>query len=296
MERVNVLISTYNGEKYIMDQVDSILSQTYPDIQIYVRDDGSTDRTVSILKTLAKKNEIVLLEGENIGFGRSFLNLLRYADEGEYWAFCDQDDIWDNDKVGRAIEKLRDMPEDEPNMYFHNFDLTDENMNVIGVYQNSIPNYSFQMAITECLHMGFATVINSKLRDLMLKGDVMSLPSHDWWAELIVMEFGNVYADDYIGAKHRRLDTSLSSNGLKSRMKWFFGALKGNSEIPDLAREFMNVFGDNMKKEDKRVLNWFVMERYSIIKAFKKFFFIGRWRTNITSEWVIRCLMLIGRI
>ncbi|MCI8507780.1 MAG: glycosyltransferase family 2 protein [Lachnospiraceae bacterium] len=296
MEKVNVLISTYNGEKYITAQIDSILNQTYTNLRIYVRDDGSTDQTVSILKTYEKRNQIVLLEGENVGFGRSFMQLLQYAEDGDYWAFCDQDDIWDSHKLDKAVKQLKSMPDTEPNLYFHNFFLTDENMNITGTYRNCIPDYSFQMAITECLHMGFATVFNSRFRELMLKGDITQIPSHDWWAELIAMEFGNVYTDDYIGARHRRLDVSVSGNGLGSRIKWFFGALKGSSEIPELAKEFLHVFGNEMKLKDKEVLEWFVMERCSIKKILKKFFYGRRWRTSLTSELVLRFLMLAGKI
>lgn len=296
MKLVNILISTYNGEKYIREQIDSLLNQTYRNIKIYVRDDGSKDKTLDILHEFSEKNQIILIEGQNAGFGSSFMQLLKLAEEGDYWAFCDQDDVWDSEKIGNAVKYLNQVDERTPNMYFHNFSLTDENLNVTGQYRNRISNYSFQMAITECLHMGFATVINKELRRLMLKGDVMKLRSHDWWAELIVMEFGSVYTDDYIGAKHRRLDISLSSTGLKSRIKWFFGALKGNSEIQNITEQFLSVFGEEMKENDRKILKWFVSEKYNLVKAFKKSFYIRRWRTSMASELVVRFLMLVGKI
>lgn len=296
MELVNILISTYNGEQYIEKQIESIIKQTYPSIKIYIRDDGSTDKTLDILQKYSNDERITVIQGDNVGFGSSFMQLLDMAAEGEYWAFCDQDDIWDDCKVKNAVEKLRTMEYNEPNMYFHNFYLTDENMNIIGVYSNRISGYSFQMAITECLHMGFATVINKTLRDLMLKGDIMNLRSHDWWAELIVMEFGNVYTDDYIGAMHRRLDSSLSSSSLKSRVKWFFSALKGNSEICNLTRQFKIVFEDKMNEKDRKVLSWFDNSRYNLIVALKKCFYYKRWRSSIISELVVRILMLVGKI
>lgn len=76
-ELVNVLISTYNGEKYIKDQIDSILGQTYPNIRIYVRDDGSSDNTCNILKEYEKAGKIVLFRGDNVKWGKSFLTLLK---------------------------------------------------------------------------------------------------------------------------------------------------------------------------------------------------------------------------
>ena len=86
-ELVNVLISTYNGEKYIKDQIDSILGQTYSNIKIYVRDDGSSDNTCSILEEYEKTGKIVLFRGNNVKWGKSFLTLLKKAETGAYWAF-----------------------------------------------------------------------------------------------------------------------------------------------------------------------------------------------------------------
>ncbi len=293
---VNVLISTYNGERYISEQIESILCQTYKNIMIYVRDDGSTDDTVSILERYERENKIQLLKGENLGFGRSFLTLLSHVKTGEFWAFCDQDDIWDECKIEFAYKQLIKMPKDGPNMYVHDFLITDEAMNTLSSYGNNIPGYDFRMAITECLHMGFSMVFNAKFRELMLQGDINKLPSHDWWAELIVMEFGNIYVDDYIGAKHRRLDSSISENNIKNRIKWVGRALQGGSEIPHITREFKRVFGDEMKKDSLQVLVLFVDKKYNFIKSIKKAFCPARWRTSIVSEFVLRGLMLIGKI
>lgn len=296
MELVNVLMSTYNGEKYIKEQLDSILHQSYHNLRIYVRDDGSSDGTLDILERYHRENKIILLKGDNVGYGSSFMQLLALADEGEYWAFSDQDDIWDSGKISRSVNKLSKMKKTEPNMYYHSYELTDEKMNVIGKSRAPIPNYSFQMAITECFHLGFATVINKELRELMLKGNASNIISHDWWAELIAMEFGNIYCDKYIGAKHRRLEESVSSSSLKSRVRWFFKALKGNSEIQSLTLSFCDTFETEMDKKDRRILLWFVSERYSFIKSLKKCFYYRRWRTSLASEFVVRFLMLAGKI
>lgn len=296
MDRVSVLISTYNGERYIGEQIQSILNQTHKNIKIYVRDDGSTDATADILKEYEKNGIIEFLEGNNIGFGRSFLKLLEYADESDFWAFCDQDDVWDEHKIEFACKKLNEMSSNTPNLYVHDFFLADESMNNFSKYGNYIPRYDFRMAITECLHMGFSMVFNVKFRELMLRGNIDKLPSHDWWAELIAMEFGNVYVDDYIGAKHRRLDNSISENNLKNRVKWVGRALRGDSEIPFITKEFKSVFQDEMSKESLQVLDLFVESRYSLLKSLKKAVYPRRWRTSLTSEIVVRILMLIGKI
>lgn len=293
---VNVLISTYNGETYIAQQIDSILEQTYSDFRIYVRDDGSNDGTLNVLSKYENEKQIVVFKGENIGFGRSFLWLLNEIDTGEYWAFCDQDDVWAKDKLQKAVDALERMDNCNPNYYVHDFYITDEQLNIEGEHKNYIKNYSFQMAITECLHMGFATVFNRKFRSYMLKGDISKLPTHDWWAELIAMEFGTIYVDSYLGAYHRRLQTSVSGSALKNRIKWFKGALGGQSEIPTIAKEFYDTFEKNMNQKDKKVLSLFANRRYNLIHAVCKTCYPKRWRSSILSEMCVRFLMLIGRI
>lgn len=94
MYKVAVLLSTYNGSKYIKEQIDSILSQEGVNIDIYIRDDESTDETVNIIYEY-KSNNIFLTEGKNIGVGNSFMELLYSVPEiYDYYAFADQDDIW----------------------------------------------------------------------------------------------------------------------------------------------------------------------------------------------------------
>ena len=225
------------------------------------------------------------------------MKLLRYAEEGDYWAFCDQDDVWEADKLARAVEKLDTMSENEPNIYVHDFWLTDEKLTPISRYGNEIKGYDFRMAITECLHMGFSTVFNKSFRDYMLMGRIDNIPTHDWWEELIAMEFGNIYVDDYIGAWHRRLDDSISENNIGNRVKWFFRAFRGGSEIPYICKEFYHTFKEKIKDEDMRILKLFIEDNKSkFTKSFKKAFYPKRWRTSLASESVIRVLMLFGRV
>jgi len=296
MKLVNVLMSTYNGHKYIREQIDSILNQTYQDIKLYIRDDGSTDNTIQIIQEYVNNPKVIIIKGKNIGYGSSFMQLLSIANEGDFWAFSDQDDVWEKDKLERAVKKLNEMEKNAPNMYFHSFLQTDHALNMINVYEVAFDNYSFQKAITECVHLGFATVFNRKLRDKVLQGVDIDIVSHDWWVEMVVMAFGNVYYDRYIGAKHRRLKDSVSSNKLKKRLEWFGTALKGESEIHKLTRAFGHVYKDELNATDSKVLDLFVYDGYSFIKAIKKVCYLQRWRSSCVSELSLRFLMLLGKI
>ncbi|MCD7824539.1 MAG: glycosyltransferase [Clostridiaceae bacterium] len=299
MKQVNILLSAYNGETYLEEQVKSIIRQTYTNWKLYIRDDGSSDNTVAVLERLRAKypDKIVYWRGENIGFGKSFLELLEKAEEGDYWAFCDQDDVWLPDKLFWAIEWLEQHESREIPILFHSaFTNTDEALNPQGDYLPPDYRYDFIRSITDCLHMGFSEVINAKLREMMLQGDRSVLTTHDHWAELLVMEFGHAEFDPRAATLHRRLDNSVSEGNWKNKVKWFRGAWHGDSEILPSARELMRVFGKEMKPRDRAVLKWFVYDRYSLVKSIKKAFYPHRWRPGLVSECCIRFLMLFGRI
>lgn len=125
MEKVCILLSTYNGEKYVNEQIDSLLAQENVDVTILIRDDGSKDNTVSILKDYAANNsKIVLLEkefGHNFNVAKSFSFLLTSAykmfNDIKYFFFCDQDDFWLPGKCFRAVERLKTHSE-KPALYF----------------------------------------------------------------------------------------------------------------------------------------------------------------------------------
>ena len=113
-----ILMSTYNGNQYLKEQLDSIVNQTVlNDCTLFVRDDGSNDDTVNILDSYKKKINMIIEEGNNFGFCKSFNYLLRHAPNADYYAFCDQDDVWLPNKLEIAIKKIRKYTQ-KPEMYF----------------------------------------------------------------------------------------------------------------------------------------------------------------------------------
>lgn len=298
MKQVNVLISTYNGEAYIRQQIDSILNQTYKNIKIYVRDDGSKDETISILKEYQNDNKLSLIVGDNVRWGRSFMTLLKLSEEGDYWAFADQDDVWDENKIAWAVEYMDSVDEKTPCLYGCSYELTNESMDEItGVVTPPGYKFDFRRAMTDCLFQGFVIVLNKSLRDIMLRADIENLSSHDWWACILAAKFGVTYFDSRVGAKHRRLDTSMSSMGIKSKLKWFKTTFSsGNSDIGSCAKEYVRVFGEEYKDKDLKRAKWFINDHYSIKNSLCKALYPKRWRPSVVSELSIRLLMLLGRI
>lgn len=131
---VVVMMATYNGEKYLEEQLQTIINQDDVNVIMYARDDGSTDHTMDVLKKHIPIDRI--LQGNHDGSADNFWNLLRYVSENckeEYYAWADQDDIWDSDKLKVAIERLRLATNDnkKPALYSSNNRKIDSNGNAI---------------------------------------------------------------------------------------------------------------------------------------------------------------------
>ena len=128
MKKVTILLSSYNGETYLDEQLESIVAQKGVMTDILVRDDGSSDHTCDILDQWQQKTSLRWYSGENIGPARSFMDLLRQADDSCYYAFSDQDDYWLSDKLKVAVDKLESY-ERRPALYFCQTELVDKKLN-----------------------------------------------------------------------------------------------------------------------------------------------------------------------
>lgn len=127
MEKIDVLLASYNGEKYIREQIDSILNQTYKNIHLIISDDFSTDGTIKILKEYEKKDDriTVYYQNENLGYVKNFEFLLSKV-SSEYYMFSDQDDVWYKDKIEASYTELKQKDVD---LVFCNLEIVDENLN-----------------------------------------------------------------------------------------------------------------------------------------------------------------------
>ena len=191
--RVQVLMSTYNGERFVAEQIDSLLSQSWKNLEILIRDDGSTDGTWGILEKYRKRYpNIRIIAGQNVGVAKSFFELLKMSD-GEFAAFCDQDDVWLERKVEAAIAMLG--KEQGPALYCGGKTLVDSSLNPIEKQNRERLALGFGNAVVECICTGCTAVLNRKLIDLMK----VRLPEHailhDWWSYLVAAYAGKVLYD-----------------------------------------------------------------------------------------------------
>lgn len=194
--KIGVLMSTYNGEKYVVEQLCSILSQLPPDAQVLIRDDGSTDATVSEIDRL-NDHRVTVIRGSNIGFCRSFFALIDAIPlDAEVVFLSDQDDVWLPNKVAHVCSTLGDQ-NDTPAVYCGRMRLVDKDLRDITLSTAYPRGASFECALAENIVTGCASAFNQRARALIAQcGDLDLIHFHDWWIYLVVSAFGKVIVDD----------------------------------------------------------------------------------------------------
>lgn len=220
MKCVYVMLSTYNGEQYIEQQIDSILSQKEVAVQLLIRDDGSTDGTIEILRKYEQQREnIVLYEGENIGYIRSFLWLVSQCpiEEEAYYAFSDQDDIWDEDKLSASIAKIKGEKAQGAVLYYSDLKVVDKEGNYIrraNNWEGRITKYMISVFIGI---RGCTMVYNGELQKLLCIDPIEEVSGHDTYIALVAFWLGKVVYDEIPHINYRQTGANLSITGLS---KW----------------------------------------------------------------------------
>lgn len=214
---ISVCMSTYNGEKYIKEQLDSILSQITNEDEVIISDDSSTDKTIDIIENY-KDSRIVLLK--NNKFHSTIYNLensLKHS-KGEYIFLCDQDDKWTSDKVSICLSYINNY-----DLLIHDAFVTDSVLNMVheSFYKINNTKYGkFQNLIKNGYH-GCCMVVNRKLLDSVLPFP-KNLPMHD----MFIGNFAafNKFRIKFINEKllyYRRHDKNVSQSSNKSTRKIF---------------------------------------------------------------------------
>lgn len=294
---VNILLSVYNGEKYLKEQLESLRSQTYPHIHLYIRDDGSSDASHSIIQDFSASSPfpVTFIQGENLGFVKSFFQLLSKSPTGDLWSFCDQDDVWLPDKVERGVNWMKTQPTQIPLLFQTAYVIVDQDLNPTSNYLPPKYSIDFRRSITENWYSGFSSMINGSLREFLLLGNPEKIDYHDWWMEMIAAAFGKMEFDSHICAKYRRSNHSVTRITFQKKIQWFLANLKLTSPITLRCQEFQTIFQEKMQEKDRQILAWFCLP-LSLKNQFRKVFFPKAWRPDLPSELSMRLLMLFGKL
>lgn len=295
-KKVQILMSTYNGEEYIREQLDSVLAQSYPDVDILIRDDGSSDDTFVILKEYEERHSnIRAYQGENIGVNKSFFELLKNSDKkAEYIGFCDQDDYWLAEKIEKAVGQLKRF--EGPALYCGAKTLVDQNLEKLENQQNPNLTPGFGNAVIESICSGCTALMNRKLAEIIIARLPNDVVHHDWWCYMAAEYLGSTYYDKNSYIYYRQhggneVGASGSAIGMvkaKARdLKKRRGALK---------RQLLDFKHFYHTKPEKDALVDAILRAEKFPGRFTILFDRRWYRQSSLDNWVVRGLFLLNRM
>jgi glycosyltransferase involved in cell wall biosynthesis len=219
---VAILMCSYNGERYLAEQLDSFEAQTYKSWTLWVSDDGSRDETLEILERYQLRwgeDRLHIVHGPSKGFAPNFLSLVcRTEIQAHFYAYSDQDDVWRPNKLERAMNAVGAFLPRTPLLYCSRTQLVDESLKPIGTSPRFDRRPSFRNALTQNIAGGNTMVFNDSARNVLLAaGPRLRIVAHDWWTYLAVSAAGgNIVYDDYLALLYRQ----HSSNLIGSNQGW----------------------------------------------------------------------------
>ena len=300
-KRVQILLSTYNGEKYLQEQLNSYIEQTYFDhIKVLVRDDGSTDQTPDILREYANQYGFEVLFGENIGINASYHELLRVSDASfDYYAFSDQDDVWLPNKIELALSQLDLIEDGTPALFFSLSQISDENLKAISTSQFPVQGISFYNAMVQNVAPGHTQVFNHELRRLLLKTDCSDAHVLDWWTYLLACGVGMVCFEPHCTVLHRQHSHNMVGYELNPFKKFFVRLKRVRSKeaiaISKQLLGFQHAYSSILPEEYRKEVSDFLEMQSSIFSRFSYLSHAQIFRQTMVDNILVRLLYLLGK-
>lgn len=252
LPKVCILLSSYNGREYIKEQIDSLLAQEAVNVEIVIRDDGSTDETPAIIEEY--KGKVELIRGTNIGCENSFAELLKYYNDADYYAFCDQDDYWMPKKLISEVEAIKAI--EGPALVACNLFLCDEQLNIKGPLHSKKDIKSIRNNMKNnylCNMHGCVLMWNRNLHERLCNNVPGEIVSHDGWVNTVANAIGTVVVLEEPLIKYRihSNNTAGHASGIIERAKKGIRIYLGkNHPRRDLiAKEILNRFASDMDHE-----------------------------------------------
>lgn len=299
MGNIAVIMSTYNGEKYIEEQLNSILEQInikHDTVKIYVRDDGSKDHTVDILREYEKKNLLQIIDSDgNIGVKRSFFKLLGVV-EADYYFFSDQDDIWFADKLIEFIKQFKLVDKKIPQGIFSDLMIVDKyavstNIKMSQTLPGDNRNHSLNDLLFNFKVTGAALAINRPLRDetlLLTKEDIKNVRMHDSIIAKISAATGSLTYIEKPTIYYRQHENNVigaSKNSIKKYeiLKKFKAKCNELRRMEKENKVLYEKFYDVIKNDSEKTMLKNVYDFYFQRNIFKKIFLFKKIESTIDS-------------
>lgn len=270
-KKVLVLLSTYNGQTYLNEQIDSILNQkTSHQVDLMVRDDGSTDGTIEILKEYERKMplRVKVCYEKNIGYLDSFFELIKKAEGYDYYALSDQDDVWLEEKIDVAVAQCEACSYEGPLLYGSSSFLVNDHLEVMGETQKNLKGITWDNLLIQNIFPGHSQVFNDSLCQI-LKADIdcSRIYVHDFWITYMALLFGKVIFDNQSHTLYRQHGTNTVGFG-KNSIEWICERLKriGNNDNKKIAAQihyFHEQYEKYMSEDLKKEISAFIQAQNS---------------------------------
>lgn len=296
---VAILMSTYNAEPFLKEQINSILGQTYTNWKLFIRDDGSSDSTSLIIEEFTKKDDRIFFVNKdsikNVGVISSFFLLLSCV-KADFYMFCDQDDVWLQSKIRLSLDRMNQQKKvDLPTLVHTDLKVVDQNLNIINESfmkkeklnrKSQLGNLIIQNNVTGCTVM-----INNSFRNIVIdKGIPNEVIMHDWWMALVGNAIGETLFVDVPTMLYRQ--HNLNVVGSSSTIKKIMGGY-GRKEIinsiikaSEQDKAFIDLYHENLSKKKLETINFAAnMIHYPRVKRMR-----GLKTNNIFKSGFIRNL------
>ncbi|GKV82504.1 hypothetical protein PEC106664_32780 [Pectobacterium carotovorum subsp. carotovorum] len=301
MVSIDIAMATYNGEKYIVEQINSIINQTVENWTLYISDDASRDNTVALIKELALVDDrIILINEERQGGVLGNFNKVLEATKADYVFLADQDDVWPKNRVELLLSEIqkKDKNTDGPMMIYSDLELVDENLNTIAEsFYNSckikpLENIDPINLLWKCSVYGCTTVFN---RALLKK--CLPIPSgitmHDNWLALNAATENGLFYFDQTTIKYRQHDNNVVGGGRKNLIKRVGSSLASFDRISKSKAKVKKMLFEIKKIEKNDVFHLIELKGIDLVSFSFKYIFLNALRDKKILSFLTFIVFLV---
>ena len=299
---VAIIMATYNGARFIQEQIDSILNQQVVDVHFYISDDGSSDSTLDIINEYFKNYPDQFKKLFQVDFkspARNFLSILpKVIQDYDYYAFSDQDDVWMDNKLQTAIKKINEGYA----LYCGRTENTNKNLQSYGHSPLFRFLPSFKNAIVQSIAGSNTMVFNQEIFNLLKDSFNYKVPMHDWWTyQLATFTGHHVYYDPIPKVFYRQHSHNFNGSnlGIRSQLKRIFHGLFGRYQYwNNLNEKNLMEYLDFGTKENLKVFYQFqYLRKKSNFLNFKLSYInqVGIYRQTLFGNWMLKLSIFLKR-
>jgi glycosyltransferase involved in cell wall biosynthesis len=303
--QVTVLLGTYNGERFLDEQLQSIIRQSYSNWQIIVSDDGSTDSTPALLKRYQQQlgeKRLRIIEGPQKGFAANFMALADALEiQTEYFAFSDQDDIWHPEHLERALRWMRLIDGNIPALYCGRTRLVQDSGQPFGISPLFCRPPSFSNALVQSLAGGNTMVFNRSAQQLLAQTSELPIVSHDWWLYMLVSGAqGHIHYSEEPTVDYRQHGGNLigANSSIKDRIYRIRRMFAGHfQDWNDINLAALSQCQELLSEDNRKILHTFTSARRGgVLTRLHGMVSAGIYRQTTPGNLALALAAILGKI